>query len=193
MLQWPSDTLVVFERGEGGGDLWTLNLSDPDNPTAEPYLSAEANLRRISVSPDGTLAVYRSNESGANQIYVRSFPVQGERTIVSQGGGTVPFWSPGRDSITQKQMEYLGWRATSPELAAVLAKADSVGSDGLSVAERQQWSGYYGGQLREWGNSFYQFERGLFTRDEFEARREFWRGVMGRSEDLRSLLFVSPA
>ncbi len=90
-----------------------------------------------------------------------------------------------RDSITEKQMEYLGWRATSPELAAVLAKADSVGGDALSDAERQQWSGYYGGQLREWENSFYQFERGLFSGDEFEARREFWRTVLRREEEVR--------
>ena len=30
-----------------------------------------------------------------------------------------------RDSITEKQMTYLGWRATSPELAAIVAKVDS--------------------------------------------------------------------
>ena len=46
VMQWPSDTLIVLERGEGGfGDLWMVNLSDPDNPSAEAYLSSEANLR----------------------------------------------------------------------------------------------------------------------------------------------------
>ena len=83
-----------------------------------------------------------------------------------------------RDSITEKQMTYLGWQATSPELAAVLAKGDSAGYPSLSVAEAHQWRGYVGGQMREWENSFYQYEQGLFTADELEARRERWRSGM---------------
>ena len=95
LTQWPSDSLIVFERGQGGvRDLWMVNISDLDNPIAEAYLSSEADLERISVSPDGTLAAYRSDESGDDEIYVRSFPDPGERTVVSQGGGAVPFWSP---------------------------------------------------------------------------------------------------
>ena len=93
--QWPSDTLIVSELGQGGDrDLWMVNLSDPDSARAEAYLLSEANLRRIVVSPDGTLAAYASNESGRTEIYIRSFPNPGERTLVSEGGGNVPFWSP---------------------------------------------------------------------------------------------------
>ena len=100
VMQWPSDTLIVLERGEGGfGDLWMVNLSDPDNPSAEAYLSSEANLRGISVSPDGTLAAYRSNESGQNEVYIRSFPNPGERTVVSQGAGGDPNWSPDGNTL----------------------------------------------------------------------------------------------
>ena len=51
----------------------------------------------VVVSPDGTLAAYRSSESGQDEIYIRSFPEPGERTIVSQGGGSEPFWSPDGD------------------------------------------------------------------------------------------------
>ena len=50
--QWPSDTLIVFESGGAGPanrDLWTLNLSDPDNPRAEAYLSSQASLSSIKV------------------------------------------------------------------------------------------------------------------------------------------------
>ena len=76
-----------------------VNLSDPDSARAEPYLTAEADLRRIAVSPDGSLAAYRSDESGQDEIYIRSFPDPGERTLVSQGGGTVPFWSPDGNTL----------------------------------------------------------------------------------------------
>ena len=95
VTQWPSDSLIVFERRQGGArDLWTVDLSDPDNPRAEDYLSSEADLRYMVVSPDGTLAAYRSNESGRDEIYVRSFPDPGGLTIVSEGGGGTPFWLP---------------------------------------------------------------------------------------------------
>ena len=43
-----------------------------------------------------------------------------------------------RDSITEKQMTYLGWRATSPELAAIVAKIDSAGEASLNGAERHR-------------------------------------------------------
>jgi hypothetical protein len=46
------------------------------------------------VSPDGALAAYASSETGQEEIYLRSFPEPGERTVVSQGGGIEPFWSP---------------------------------------------------------------------------------------------------
>jgi len=99
--QWPSDTLIVFEQAQGGGprDLWMVNLSDPDSAIAKAYLPSEADLRAIVVSPDGTLAAYMSNESGANEIYIRSFPDPGEPTIVSQGGGHVPYWSPDGNTL----------------------------------------------------------------------------------------------
>jgi serine/threonine-protein kinase len=93
--QWPTDTLIVFERNaDAHWDLWMVDLSDPENPEARPYLTSEANLRRIVVSPDGGLAAYRSNESGTDEIYIRSFPNPGERTVVSRGGGAIPYWSP---------------------------------------------------------------------------------------------------
>jgi Tol biopolymer transport system component len=98
--QWPSDSLIVFERlANANSDLWMVDLSDPDNPVAEEYLGSESNLRYMVVSPDGNLAAYRSNESGKNEIYIRSFPLAGPPTKVSQDGGEIPFWSPDGDKI----------------------------------------------------------------------------------------------
>ncbi len=97
--QWPSDTLIVFEWGPPPTDLWMLDLSDPDSPRAEAYLEQEANLHEIVVSPDGTLAAYGSDETGTPEIYIRSFPEAGERTLVSEGGGEFPRWSPDGNTI----------------------------------------------------------------------------------------------
>jgi hypothetical protein len=80
-----------------------------------------------------------------------------------------------RDSITEKQMEYLSWLATSPELAASLEKIGTEGWAALAPHERTPVTGYVAGIFREAENSYYQFERGLFTPDEYEARSQFWR------------------
>ena len=91
---WARDNLIVFESiGAGPADIWALDLSDPDSPSAEEYLLSEARLRRARISPDGTLAAYQSNESGIDQVYIRSFPEPRERTLVSQDEGFFPFWA----------------------------------------------------------------------------------------------------
>ena len=99
LTQWPSDTLIVFEQGPNPTDFWMLDLSDPDSPRAAVYLPLEADLDDIVVSRDGTLAAYVSDESGSDEVYIRSFPEPGERTLVSQGGGQHPFWSPDGNTV----------------------------------------------------------------------------------------------
>ncbi len=88
--QWPSEALILLG---GNGDLGMVDLSDPDSARVSVYLSSEALLFGLLVSPDGSVAAYRSDESGIGEIYIRSFPDPGERTVISQGGGEVPFWS----------------------------------------------------------------------------------------------------
>ena len=89
--QWPADTLIVFEWGTDTSDLWMLNLSDPDSPSAEVYLESEADLEDMVVSPDGTLAAYWTRELGSRHVYIRSFPEAGAPTRVSQRNGQRPF------------------------------------------------------------------------------------------------------
>ncbi len=45
------------------------------------------------VSPDGRWLAYQSNDAGGFQVYVRPFPNDGGRTLVSTAGGTEPLWS----------------------------------------------------------------------------------------------------
>ena len=96
ITQWASEELILFEWS---ADLGLVDLSDPENPTARRYLSSESALRDLLVSPDGSLAAYRSNESGTDEIYIRSFPEPGAQTAVSQSGGAVPFWSPDGNTL----------------------------------------------------------------------------------------------
>jgi Tol biopolymer transport system component len=95
--QWPSDDVVLFENG-GPSDLWMVDLSS-DPAVARPYLESEADLDDLMVSSVGDLAVYASNESGEDEVYVRSFPEARQPEIISQGGGTFPSWSPDGNTI----------------------------------------------------------------------------------------------
>jgi serine/threonine-protein kinase len=115
--QWPSDTLIAFLSGrEGAYDLWTLDLSDPNAPEARPYLTSEADLVPIVISPDGTLAAYSSNETGTYEVYVRSFPNPGDRTVVSRGGGGGARWSPDGGTL------YYDARVSGPGVTMVAAR-----------------------------------------------------------------------
>ena len=53
-----------------------------------------SNARVPMFSPDGRWIAYRSNESGAYEIYVRPFPAgRGGKWQISTGGGLYGIWS----------------------------------------------------------------------------------------------------
>jgi len=79
-----------------------------------------------------------------------------------------------RDSITDKQMVFAGWIGTNPQAADVYQRGREGGYGQLSSAERTQFTFLAAGMMREWENSSYQYERGLFTEEEFSARMARW-------------------
>ena len=164
MAQWPTDTLIVFERGEGNvRDLWMVDISDPDNPEARPYLTSEADLQRITISPDGRLAAYRSDESGEDALYVRSFPTPGGRTIVSPGGG-VPAWSPDGGTLyafTGRNGPVLAIRLQRDPVPVVLG-IDTLFSAGNDVEP------FPGSVLHPDGDRFILARSGVVAADEAE-------------------------
>jgi len=64
-------------------------LGDP-----EPFVATDAFEVYPAFSPDGRWIAYSSNESGAYEIYVRSFPNSEAAVRLSTQGGRVPLWSP---------------------------------------------------------------------------------------------------
>ena len=94
---WPSDNVLIFENGNPE-DLWIVDPTS-NGAVATEYLTSEATLRQMRVSPSGDFAAYSSDESGTVEIYVRSFPQAGAPVRVSRGGGNYPFWSPDEDMI----------------------------------------------------------------------------------------------
>lgn len=79
------------------GDLWVLP-SDGRKPV--PFVRTPFNEEQGRFSPDGRWVAYVSNESGANEVYVRAFTADfsggsastGGSVLVSHGGGIAPRW-----------------------------------------------------------------------------------------------------
>lgn len=81
-----------------------------------------------------------------------------------------------RDAISEKQMMFSEWVATEIELATTIAKVTN--GEPLTPGESVQHAYFLAGVWREWENSHYQFEQGLFDRDEFEPRMNRWVSTM---------------
>ncbi len=90
---WSTDgrALVYSPIGnDTGPDLWILPLAGDRKPIR--LLSTRFSEAFGQVSPDGRWLVYSSNESGANEIYVRPFPTGTGKWQISARGGICPRW-----------------------------------------------------------------------------------------------------
>ncbi|HEX2460529.1 MAG TPA: protein kinase [Vicinamibacterales bacterium] len=90
---WSSDGRLLFYDSinpQTGGDIWVLPLVG----TREPYpvVRTTADEHYGTLSPDGRWLAYISNETGAYEVYVESFPATGFKRQVSAQGGFEPHW-----------------------------------------------------------------------------------------------------
>jgi Tol biopolymer transport system component len=65
-------------------DVWVLPLEGDRKPV--PFLITEFNERQARFSPDGHRVAYTSDESGQDEVYVRSFSMNSAGTAVETGG-----------------------------------------------------------------------------------------------------------
>ena len=90
------EVLLIVGTVDGAGlgryDL-AITALEP-NAEVRPLLTSPFSENQPTVSPDGRWMAYRSDESGQDEIYVRSFPdVERQRIRISIGGGSDPAWS----------------------------------------------------------------------------------------------------
>ncbi|UCC74188.1 MAG: protein kinase, partial [Gemmatimonadota bacterium] len=102
-------------------NVFRASLGSDSGPVA--LMETEAFVEHPTLSPDGRWLAYKSNESGINEVYVRSYPDMGPPTVVSIGGGNAPAWSAdgreifywGRGRIMAASVRYDGSRLTVVE------------------------------------------------------------------------------
>ena len=95
---WSRDgNLLIYAKESNDGkvsDLWYLMRKDDGKGfEAVEFLSTPFLDQAPSLSPDGALLAYCSNQSGGVQVYVRPFPSGDGLLQVSTDGGRQPRWS----------------------------------------------------------------------------------------------------
>ena len=91
-----------------------------------------------------------------------------------------------RDSITEKQMMLSEWIGTNEYAAKIMAE----GFPGNLDPDSNRYTSFVflvGGIWREWENSLYQYRMGLFSEEEFLARRKRWVRFMRGGTGARAL------
>ncbi|GMR13063.1 MAG: hypothetical protein BMS9Abin29_1262 [Gemmatimonadota bacterium] len=85
--------LVFKANGPSGNqdDIWYVDLQGDSVP--KPFLATRFDEEGIGISPDGRWLAYESNESGRDEVYIRSFPGGGARIPISLDGGKDPIWA----------------------------------------------------------------------------------------------------
>jgi len=78
--------------------LWTLEMTPDGKPQPsaqpQPYIRAPFNQMSGRFSPDTRWVAYQSDESGALEVYVQSFPEPHGKVRISTAGGRRPAWGP---------------------------------------------------------------------------------------------------
>jgi len=90
---WSSDgRFIIFYQNDPQTryDVWALPLAGDRKPF--PLLATPFNEHRARLSPDGRWLAYSCDETGRDEVYVRSFPKPGGKWRVSVEGGSRPVW-----------------------------------------------------------------------------------------------------
>ena len=100
----PDGRALLFQQRHPstGWDIWMLPLHGEGMPRS--HVGGPPDEHSPAVSPDGQWLAYVSDESGRDEVYVRTFPTPGAPVQISAGGGREPRWAPsGREVFYRSQ------------------------------------------------------------------------------------------
>ncbi|MFB3060609.1 MAG: hypothetical protein ACE10C_04485 [Candidatus Binatia bacterium] len=95
LSSWSPQGVLAYSENVGGTnvrDIWVLALEGERKP--EEFLATRFNERNPVFSPDGRWIALTSNQSGQDEIYVKSYADQGGTIQISIDGGREPMWAP---------------------------------------------------------------------------------------------------
>ena len=144
------ELLLIAEWSDQRG--WDVVVLDPASGAVRPFLATPFDERHATLSPDGTLVAYESNETGVGEVYLRRFPDGAARWPVSAGGGSHPLFAADSSEIFFRRRGEifaapLDLRGPQPRIGSVvrrLAGPDLAGhsmaphGDGVLLVDDQQ-------------------------------------------------------
>lgn len=91
---WLDDSTLLYRAitPQQRGEIFTVSLGADSTP--RPYLQTPFNEAGPQRSPDGSLIVFESNETGSYQLWMRDFPVPKGRWNLSRAPAFAARWSP---------------------------------------------------------------------------------------------------
>ena len=92
----PDGKYLVYQRStsQTGADIWYLERKAQGGGfAAHPFLETRFFEGSARLSPDGSFVAYISNESGQNDVYVRTFPDGASKLQISPKGGIQARWA----------------------------------------------------------------------------------------------------
>jgi serine/threonine protein kinase len=103
----PDGTSIVLNLYEGlrGNNIVAVNADGSGTP--RPLITTAAQEYVGRVSPDGRLLAYISDESGARQAYVTSFPEPGAKVPLTTDGAGDLFWSSSTEVVIEDRARRL--------------------------------------------------------------------------------------
>ncbi len=116
-----------------GPDIWSVPVKSgvPDFKTAVKVIASAATESQGQLSPDGKWLAYTSDESGVEQVHLRSFP-DGQRVIkASVERGFEPHWR-----ADGEELFFVMGQVGEIQLMAVAIRADA--REGLQVGVPQK-------------------------------------------------------
>ncbi|MGH7594482.1 MAG: TolB family protein, partial [Gemmatimonadales bacterium] len=128
----PDGHTAVFNAIYNGS--FNLESFSLDGAHEERELAASPTANEVwgRFSPDGRSVAYQSDESHRAEVYVRPFPEDGSRVLISAAGGQRPIWDP--------DGKHIYFRVGSKVMSATLARDPA-----LRVVSREMlFDGRYG-------------------------------------------------
>ena len=94
----PASGMMILRQNSDSTGRDIVSVSIDGKGPITPVAAGRFQERSPSISPDGGLLAYASDESGRDEVYVQSLRGAG-RAAVSASGGAEPRWAPGGKEI----------------------------------------------------------------------------------------------
>jgi serine/threonine-protein kinase len=93
VYSWSPDDRVLAISGKTADETWRIGFLNLEDGTVAWVDGGESSWWGAAFSPDGKWVAYSSNETGAWEVWIRSYPDGSVVRQISDGGGIETVWS----------------------------------------------------------------------------------------------------